>query len=221
MAVATIRAALAGGCSFFDTADVYCSDHDELHYTERLLREALSTAPRRVVISTKGGCRRRGEGSESSSWDFHYKITPEGVRSAMAASREACGSQHTLLWTLHAAEHFKADCAYHGIRLRILRLVFGSGVRLSVRGSSGRWSVFWRAAGDTRSSALGTLRYVRIGRETYRRCESTKRKSILWSQVTCHDDRSAQWRLLLEKSPENTHPISNLSAASRAFWGKF
>ena len=40
-----VHRALEMGVGIFDTADTYCRDEGELHYCERLLAEALATAP--------------------------------------------------------------------------------------------------------------------------------------------------------------------------------
>jgi hypothetical protein len=58
-AVGVIHAALDAGVSLFDTADVYCTSHDDIGHNERLLRSALDSyrGPADtscVVIATKG-----------------------------------------------------------------------------------------------------------------------------------------------------------------------
>ena len=108
--VAMIRRALANGCTFFDTADVYCANEGELHYAERVLADALSDAPAGAcLVSTKGGCKRRGDGTESSSWAFGHRIDAAGVRAAVAASRRALGARHPVIWSLHNTDAFEPD----------------------------------------------------------------------------------------------------------------
>src|SRR5262245_45566303 len=78
-AVEVLLAALDAGITFFDTADSYCWDQDEVGHNERLIARALAgwagpstplgggpsaslgTGDRaRVVIATKGGLTRPG-----------------------------------------------------------------------------------------------------------------------------------------------------------------
>jgi aryl-alcohol dehydrogenase-like predicted oxidoreductase len=39
------------GCQFFDTADTYCEDGNDLHYAERLFDEALTKYHNQDIIN--------------------------------------------------------------------------------------------------------------------------------------------------------------------------
>ena len=64
--VALVRLAAARGCTLFDAADCYCAGPGDEGYAERILGRALADAPP-VVISTKGGCKRQGDGTKPAS----------------------------------------------------------------------------------------------------------------------------------------------------------
>ena len=57
-AIAMIHTALDLGCEFFDTADAYCTDGNDLGYVEEILREALASFPHKetktAIVATKG-----------------------------------------------------------------------------------------------------------------------------------------------------------------------
>ena len=121
-AVAVVRAALAKGCTFFDTADCYCADGGDMHYAERLLARALGDADAgSVVVSTKGGNRRRGDGRESKSWAFGHRIAAAEVRPAIAASRAALGRRHPMIWSLHNTDSFEPEGPDFADILRAMR----------------------------------------------------------------------------------------------------
>ena len=64
--IATIHAALDAGVTLIDTADAYHIGPDEVGHNETLIAEALSTYggdTSDVVVATKGGHLRRGDGS--------------------------------------------------------------------------------------------------------------------------------------------------------------
>lgn len=75
--VAAINAALDGGISFFDTADVYGCGH-----SERILAKALGARHDDVVIATKFGYTYDEETRESPGQD----ASPQAVRNACEAS---------------------------------------------------------------------------------------------------------------------------------------
>ncbi|KAH8082128.1 oxidoreductase [Aureococcus anophagefferens] len=121
-AVSIVRAALARGCTFFDTADCYCADGGDTHYAERLLARALGDADAgSVVVSTKGGNRRRGDGRESKSWAFGHRIAAAEVRPAIAASRAALGRRHPMIWSLHNTDSFEPEGPDFADILRAMR----------------------------------------------------------------------------------------------------
>src|SRR6202522_3638369 len=57
-AIAVLRDAVASGVNHIDTSDFYAP-----HVTNQLIREALHPYPEGLVIVTKVGARRGGEGS--------------------------------------------------------------------------------------------------------------------------------------------------------------
>lgn len=97
-AIATIHAALDAGVTLYDTADAYHRDAGEHGHNERLLAEAIRYYPGHtdgVVIATKGGHRRPGDGT----WTLH------GARAELIAaahgSRERLGLDRIQLYQLH------------------------------------------------------------------------------------------------------------------------
>ncbi len=56
--IAVIHAALDGGMTLIDTADVYCIDDDDIGHNERLIAKALKGRREQVVVATKGGLER-------------------------------------------------------------------------------------------------------------------------------------------------------------------
>ena len=57
-AIAMIHSALDLGCEFFDTADAYCTDGNDMGYVEEILREALASfslhKETTAIVATKG-----------------------------------------------------------------------------------------------------------------------------------------------------------------------
>lgn len=93
-----IQEVIDAGVTFFDTADTYCRDPDELHHNERLLAKALNheqKADNPIVIATKGGTVRTPRGWEVDGHpDFLYR--------AIRQSYEALGGQDPIpLWQHH------------------------------------------------------------------------------------------------------------------------
>ena len=73
--VATIHAALDAGVTLVDTADAYHLHADEVGHNEELIAAALSTwggDPASVVVATKGGHLRPGDGSWTVNGDPVY-----------------------------------------------------------------------------------------------------------------------------------------------------
>jgi len=127
VSLAIFRKAYANGIRFFDAADVYCRDQDDLHYAEKLLGDALRGLPE-IVVSTKGGCRRRGDGSASTSWDFGYVLQPADVASTIAESAAAVGDGFTLMWSLHNTDAYDATGEDFQNVLRAMRVSAEKGV---------------------------------------------------------------------------------------------
>jgi aryl-alcohol dehydrogenase-like predicted oxidoreductase len=86
-AVRVIHAALDGGVTLLDTADVYCLDEADIGHNERLIARALATwggDRAGVVVATKGGITRSG-----SAWGVDGR--PEHLRAACERSLRALG----------------------------------------------------------------------------------------------------------------------------------
>src|SRR5882757_1166375 len=91
--IATVHAAIDGGCTFIDTADVYGDGANE-----ELVRRALSGRRDEVVLATKFGFKR------SQAGDLVPNIvdgSPEYAKSAIDASLRRLGVDHVDLWYLH------------------------------------------------------------------------------------------------------------------------
>lgn len=98
--IAVIHAALDGGITLIDTADVYCIDDDDLGHNERLIASALRTwrgDRARILVATKGGLRRPG-----GAWTSDAR--PERLRAACEASLAALGVDRIALYQLHAPD---------------------------------------------------------------------------------------------------------------------
>jgi aryl-alcohol dehydrogenase-like predicted oxidoreductase len=96
--IRTIHAALDAGVTLIDTADSYCISLDETGHNERLIAKALgswSGDPDTVLIATKGGHYRPGDGS----WQLDGR--PEHLREACAASLKALGLDAIGLYQFH------------------------------------------------------------------------------------------------------------------------
>ncbi|HMP01526.1 MAG TPA: aldo/keto reductase [Gemmatales bacterium] len=99
-AIALIHAALDQGVRLLDTADSYGLDHTDLHYGEKLARQAVAnwSGPRAEVrIITKVGLAR-----PKGRWMPAGR--PEQIRKAVAGSREALGVERLFLVQLHARD---------------------------------------------------------------------------------------------------------------------
>eukprot|EP00808_Paulinella_micropora_P013385 g77129.t1 len=113
-ALVVLHAALEVGVRFFDTADTYCRDGQELHYGEALVAEAVRTwkdgaARAEVVVATKGGMTRLG--SKSNSW--RNFVSPAQLKTTIVASAAALGGAIDV-WQLHhppeSKKHSLASC---------------------------------------------------------------------------------------------------------------
>ena len=100
-ALRVIHAALDGGATIIDTADVYCLDDADVGHNERLIAKALRTWGGRrdaVVVATKGGLTRPGGRWESDA-------RPEHLRRACDRSLKALATERINLYQLHAPDH--------------------------------------------------------------------------------------------------------------------
>ena len=69
-AISTIHASLDAGVTIIDTADAYALNTEEHGHGERVVAKALATyggSTDQVLVATKGGHRRPGDGS----WTIH------------------------------------------------------------------------------------------------------------------------------------------------------
>ncbi len=97
-AIATIHASLDAGVTLIDTADAYALSVREHGHGEELVAEALATYGRPtddVLVATKGGHRRPGDGS----WTVHGD--PAYIKEACEASRKRLGVEAIGLYQYH------------------------------------------------------------------------------------------------------------------------
>jgi aryl-alcohol dehydrogenase-like predicted oxidoreductase len=97
-AVATIHCALDLGVTLIDTADAYSTGGDDTGHNERLVAEAVRSwsGPRdQVIIATKGGHLRPGDGS----WKLNGR--PDYLKKACEASLAALGVDVIDLYQFH------------------------------------------------------------------------------------------------------------------------
>ena len=96
--IRTIHAALDAGVTLVDTADAYCVNLEETGHNERLIAKALASwsgDPDTVLVATKGGHYRPGDGS----WQLDGR--PEHLRDACDASLKALGVDAIGLYQFH------------------------------------------------------------------------------------------------------------------------
>ena len=97
-AIRTVHTALDLGITLIDTADAYCIGADDVGHNERLVAEAVRGwrgDSDTVVIATKGGHTRAGDGS----WGLNG--SPEYLRRACEASLRALGTDTIELYQFH------------------------------------------------------------------------------------------------------------------------
>lgn len=97
-AIRTIHAALDAGVTLIDTADAYCMLPGETGHNERLVAKALQTwsgDPDQVLVATKGGHLRPGDGSWQQNGDPAY------LKAACEASLKALGVEAIGLYQFH------------------------------------------------------------------------------------------------------------------------
>ena len=97
-AMATIHASLDAGVTIIDTADAYALSTDEHGHGERIVAKALATYGRptdEVLVATKGGHRRPGDGS----WTVHGD--PAYIKEACEASLKALRVEAIGLYQYH------------------------------------------------------------------------------------------------------------------------
>ncbi len=97
-ALRTIHAAIDAGVTIIDTADAYSLGEAEHGHGERLVARALAAYPGsadQVLVATKGGHRRPGDGS----WTVHGD--PAYLKAACEASLVALGVEAIGLYQFH------------------------------------------------------------------------------------------------------------------------
>ena len=95
-----VEAAIEGGMNWIDTADVYCSSHEDIGHGERLSTaalKALGEAGKGIVIATKGGLER-------PNGDWTVNGHPDHLRSACEASLRALETDCITWYQLHAED---------------------------------------------------------------------------------------------------------------------
>jgi aryl-alcohol dehydrogenase-like predicted oxidoreductase len=96
-AMRVVHAALDGGVTLLDTADVYCLDEAEIGHNERLFAKALRQwrgDRSGVIVATKGGITRSGR-------DWGVDGRPEHLRAACDRSLRALGVERIDLYQHH------------------------------------------------------------------------------------------------------------------------
>jgi aryl-alcohol dehydrogenase-like predicted oxidoreductase len=96
--IATIHAALDAGVTLFDTADAYHIHADEVGHNETLIAQALASwsgDTSGVIVATKGGHLRPGDGSWTVSGD------PKYLKQAAEASLKRLGVDAIGLYQYH------------------------------------------------------------------------------------------------------------------------
>ena len=97
-AISTIHASLDAGVTIIDTADAYALNTEEHGHGERVVAKALATyggSTDQVLVATKGGHRRPGDGS----WTIHGD--PAYIKEACDASLKALGVEAIGLYQYH------------------------------------------------------------------------------------------------------------------------
>jgi aryl-alcohol dehydrogenase-like predicted oxidoreductase len=95
--IATIHASLDAGVTFIDTADAYHRDANEVGHNEELIAEALAShsAGKDVLVATKGGHLRPGDGSWTQNGH------PDYLKDAAKASAKRLGVDAIGLYQFH------------------------------------------------------------------------------------------------------------------------
>ena len=97
-AVDVIHSAVEAGMSFIDTANVYCTDNQDIGLNERTIAQALgSINSSDIVVATKGGLVR-----PQGRWE--RRGSPQHLRSACEKSLEDLNIEAITLYQLHAPD---------------------------------------------------------------------------------------------------------------------
>lgn len=96
--ISTIHAALEAGVTLFDTADAYHLHADDVGHNESLFAKAIASwggdRPK-VIVATKGGHLRPGDGS------WYVKGDPAYLKQAAEASLKRLGGDAIDLYQFH------------------------------------------------------------------------------------------------------------------------
>lgn len=94
-----IRAFIDGGGNFIDTANVYCSDDNDIGHNEKLIHNALKKFGKLddVIVATKGGLTR-----PKGRWDCN--ATPQWLRTSCEKSLKDLNTDSIFLYQLHAPD---------------------------------------------------------------------------------------------------------------------
>lgn len=94
-----LKASLDAGVTFFDTADVYCLNDEDIGHNERLIAKALEVNGKTgdVQVATKGGLGR-------PNGDWTSDASPANLRKSCEASLRALKTDTIFLYQLHAPD---------------------------------------------------------------------------------------------------------------------
>ncbi|HEY0617696.1 MAG TPA: aldo/keto reductase [Kribbella sp.] len=189
--IATVHAAIDGGCTFIDTADVYGDGANE-----ELVGRAIAGRRDEVVLATKFGFKRRQVGDAMPNV---VDGSPEYARTAIDASLRRLGVDHVDLWYLHRRDPqvpieesvgAMAEAVQAGkVRYLGLSEVSGDTVRAAhavhpISAVQSEWSLWTR---DPETGVLPTLRELGIGFVPF----SPLGRGFLTGQITSPDDFEA------------------------------
>lgn len=97
-AIDVIHAAIDAGINFIDTANVYCTDNQDIGLNERTIAKALeSPDSNSVIVATKGGLVR-----PQGRWE--RRGSPQHLRSACEKSLQDLNVEVITLYQLHAPD---------------------------------------------------------------------------------------------------------------------
>lgn len=94
-----IKAFIDGGGNFIDTANVYCSDENDVGHNEKLIHKALKKFGKLddIIVATKGGLTR-----PKGRWDCN--ATPQWLRTSCEKSLRDLNTDSIFLYQLHAPD---------------------------------------------------------------------------------------------------------------------
>lgn len=97
-AIDVIHAAIEAGMNFIDTANVYCTDNQDIGLNERTIAQALASVDSQdIVVATKGGLVR-----PQGRWE--RRGSPQHLRSACEKSLQDLNVEAITLYQMHAPD---------------------------------------------------------------------------------------------------------------------